>query len=43
MSKNTNENDVVNDKHKKIEIDSNNFNDIVTPNHYIGANINHVM
>ena len=38
MNKNRNENKVENDKNKNNEIDFNNFNDNVTPNHYIGIN-----
>ena len=42
MIKNRNENEVKNDKNKNNEIDFNNFNDIVTPNHYIGMNKNDI-
>ena len=38
MTKNRNENEVVNDKHKNNEIDFTIFNDNVTPNHYIAMN-----
>ena len=40
--KNRNENEVVKDKYKNIEIDFTNFNDNVTPNDYIGIDNNNV-
>ena len=42
MVKNRIANEVVNDKYENIEIDLINFNDNVTPNHYIGINNNDV-
>ena len=36
VNKNRDENEVVDDEYENIEIEYNNFNDFITPNHYIG-------
>ena len=43
MFKNRNDNEIVKDKYKSNKIDFKNFNDIATPDHYIGINNNDVM